>query len=394
MPTKPPQHVKLERLIPIAAQLAVALHLGSDDIEPDDHAIRHEIKSQAYALRSHNGDLISAFGLLRRKITNSLDGSSPSDEFTRAVDALKAGLGHRECKHCHPEGEPPCRRDLPTNERVDTGGNCIGPIKNLYKDIEQEIFRLWKDIFADARQPGLRMATSHVELIDKPAVHKDFSLTGKAVIVDNPRPVTTIVLGFYESAFDWEQFTLLPYLLFHEIVCHGLQDVYDVNGCDVARTSRHSAAPTCLWSEGWMDTVAHHLATDWLRRCGASHRIDGPRIRRAERWIGQYHDARYGEGGQVLSPERHLGRKAFERIKTNITAVDFSEASALNLLTRFSLLLNACVIPNRSATEMPNDRRSQIVKDLDVLAVGPEPERARQVMEKFVASRNFDGLVA
>jgi hypothetical protein len=143
-----------------------------------------------------------------------------------------------------------------------------------------------------------------------------------------------------------------------------------------------------------MDTVSHYLATAWLRRCGSRHHIDGQRIRRAEHWIGQYHDARYGVEGQVLSTERHFGRQAFERIKKNIIAPDFPEARALDLLIRFSVLLNACVLPGQPPGEAPNDRRIRIVKALDVLAVGPKPADARRIMDSFLASKDFRGLAA
>ena len=392
---RPPEHVKLERLIPIAAQLATALHLGSDNMSPGDHAIRSTLKMQAHSLRSHRGDLPTAFQSYRTKIAANLEGLSPSDQLASKIETLQLELAERSCKLCLPRRKPKCRRDLPTNDRVHHGGNCIAPIKNLFEDIKQDVVQLWQLIFGDARPPDLHLATKHLELADKLAVHKDFSLTGKAQIVDQPHPTTWIAVAFYDSAFDWEQFILLPYLMYHEIVCHGLQDVYDVNGGNVPRSARYPATPACLWSEGWMDTVSHYLAMAWLKRRGARHRIEGQRVvGRAQNWIGQYHDARYGEGGLVLSTERHYGREAFERIKTKITTPNFSEESALDLLIRFSMLLNACVLPNVPAGATPNERRTRIIQALEVLAVGPEPASVRRLMEGFLANRDFRGLPA
>jgi hypothetical protein len=392
---KPPQHVKLERLIPIAAQLAAALHLGSDDLTSNDHGIRRALKTQAHALRSHKGDLPAAFKSFGKHIDATLDGQDLSVEFARAVSGLKGGLADRSCQSCCPKSQPPCSRDLPTSERVHIGGNCIAPIKILYGDIEQEVYRLWTQVAGGTQPPSLRLATGHLDIADKLAVHKDFSLTGKAQIVDNPSPMTTITVAFYDSAFDWEQFVLLPYLLIHEMVCHGFQDVYDVSGADVPRAARHSAPPTCLWSEGWMDTVSHYLATAWLKRRGALHHIsNASRIRKAEQWTGEYHDARYGLEGQVLSDERHLGRQAFERVKESITSRKFPNASALDLLIRFSILLNACVIPDVPPGGTPNERRMRIVKALDVIAVSDDPARGRRIMEDFLATKNFGGLAA
>jgi hypothetical protein len=205
-------------------------------------------------------------------------------------------------------------------------------------------------------------------------------------------PTTWITVAFYESVFDWEQFTLLPGLIYHEIVCHGLQDVYAVDGGSVPRAARKAASPNCFWSEGWMDTVSHYLATEWLNRCGGRHRITGRRVRRAVQWIDRYHNARYGVDGQVLSPERHYGREAFDRIRKNITAPDFPDASALNLLIRFSVLLNACVLSDVPAGETANERRARFVNALDLLAVGTEPTSARRIMERFLSTKDLSGL--
>jgi hypothetical protein len=201
---KSPEHVKLERLIPIAAQLAVALHLGSDDISPSDHALRLSLKTQAKALGSHRGDLQAAFKLYRSKVEAIVDGLSLSDEFASAIDTLKTGLAERSCQCCDPKNELPCCQDRPTNDRVHRGGNCIAPIKNLYQDIEADVAQLWRQIFGETQLPGLNLATKHLDIADKLAVHKDFSLTGKAQIVDSSYPTTWITVAFYDSAFDWE----------------------------------------------------------------------------------------------------------------------------------------------------------------------------------------------
>jgi hypothetical protein len=186
---KTPEHVKLERLIPLAAQLAAALHLGSDDMLPDDHAIRVALKAHAQALKGYRGDdLQRAFELYREKIDTSLTGLSPSDGFARAIGDLKVGLTERSCEKCIPKGvvPGPCSRDRPTNDVVHRFGKCIEPIKSLYEDIEKEVVELWRQIFGETQPSGLHLATKHLALIDKAAVYKDFSLTGKATIVDAP----------------------------------------------------------------------------------------------------------------------------------------------------------------------------------------------------------------
>jgi len=224
---------------------------------------------------------------------------------------------------------------------------------------------------------------------DKLAVYNDFSLTGNAKIVDDPHPTTWIAVEFHDSLFDWEQFILLPGLIYHEIICHGLQDVYDVEGASVPRTARNAAPPNCFWSEGWMDVVSHNLMTKWLVKCGPGHRIEGRRANQAAYLIDQYHNARYGDNGEVPFLERHYGREAFERIRTNITASAFADASALDLLTRFSVLLNACVLPGIPPGETPNERRVKIVNALDELAVGSRPATARRIMQDSLSSKDL-----
>jgi hypothetical protein len=46
---KPPEHLKLERFNTNCGGSLWALQLGSDDISPEDHAIRSSLKMQALA---------------------------------------------------------------------------------------------------------------------------------------------------------------------------------------------------------------------------------------------------------------------------------------------------------------------------------------------------------
>ena len=391
-PPFPPQHLKLQHLIPLAAQLAAAEHLGSDDLGGADHGIRKQLKEAALRLCDHEGALPDAFSTLRKTIKASVEGKVVSKAFANDLKTLKKSLSERSCRHCK-EGGPPCRRDQENHGKVDAGGICITTIRNIYRDICDDARRRWIEVFGNGPTPGLQFVTMHLAAEDKRVIYKNFSVTGTARILDASSPVTAIVLGIYDEPFDWEQFILVPYLLYHEVTCHGFQDVYDPAGEPVPKSRRKSADPDCFWSEGWMDTAAYNLAGKWLRDNGARYSISNERrVRIANNWNGNLHDARYGLDGKIMSETRHFGRLAFEQVQKSLLRTGLSDAEADSLILRFSLLLNAIVVCGLPLGKKANERRTEVAMALDRIAVGPDPVQGRLIMERFLDSRSVAEL--
>src|SRR6516162_1367914 len=81
-----------------------------------------------------------------------------------------------------------------------------------------------------------------------------FCVNGQANITRSPRVITVVMrTGGITARCLWH----IAYTLHHELVCHAFQGA-------LASRRVPNAHATCHWTEGWMDTVAFDLVSDWL----------------------------------------------------------------------------------------------------------------------------------
>lgn len=128
----------------------------------------------------------------------------------------------------------------------------------------------------------------------------------------------------------------MAYVIYHELVCHAFRAALASGRID-------NAQDKCVWSHGWMDTVAFDLAVDWvamgppswlplrdedgvarLRACHDSHFISVPGLRRSD------------------VTRRQAARNAYRKLATAITSFGLadSEVTARQLAQQFSWALH------------------------------------------------------
>ena len=150
---------------------------------------------------------------------------------------------------------------------------------------------LWQDLprSADLHSLPVVFATTGRSFNhDQPIIQK-FHVSGYArSLRDAKGYYTKVGLEVRERSFGWRQYSLLPYLLLHEILCHAFQSLDNP-------PIRPDADPSDAWSEGWMDTLAYKLALEWLNKHDKTAFIRPGEYRDAERQIIDLHNARYSD---------------------------------------------------------------------------------------------------
>ena len=161
-----------------------------------------------------------------------------------------------------------------------------------------------------------------------------FRVNGSVNIRRSPRTVTVVLQADELTSRDlWH----LAYTLHHELVCHAFQ-------CVGSSRTPANAHPSCHWSEGWMDTVAFDLVTDWVEdgsRPSSWLPLSGDDAR-GELW--KFHDKRYANP-RGLEPDdftrRRLARDTYRRLSKTLAECQMASTDEAALLARrFALAAN------------------------------------------------------
>jgi len=162
---------------------------------------------------------------------------------------------------------------------------------------------------------------------------RPFSIKGTAAITQSPRLVHLVLRNDSITSRDlWH----IAYTLHHELVCHIFQ-----GACSMERLQ--DAHPKCHWSEGWMDTLAFDLVTDWSEAPTAWLPLRGEN---ATGEIRRFFDSRYIDPpflGKDNLRRRQQARDAYRLLGKVLFEHDIclSDAEARQRVRRFSLTANA-----------------------------------------------------
>lgn len=231
------------------------------------------------------------------------------------------------------------------------------------------------------QMPDVRYVTAFAEDAQELA---PFRLNGEADIRHLPRTVTLVLRPEEMTSRDlWH----LAYTLHHELVCHAFQGAFSGGRLPNAHAS-------CHWTEGWMDTVAHDLVLDWLRRNEAPPEWLPLRGDAAVAELWRFHEHRYLQprglkGSQVKLRQR--ARAAYRALVVTLFScgIAASEEEAERLARRFSLAAN-------THSDANCGRLLPIASKLRIALLNvARPEmgvEAARVCLTFIADDRFDDL--
>jgi len=401
------QHLELQHLKGFAARLHLASHIGSHKKYEPARNVNKALETFTDDLWHHRyKSLEQAFQALQTEIDSKLEffGDTLPPGLRGRLEKLRDSLPKWSCNNCKNKHKLTdyCLPNEKTYAKVSAGGECIAPVKALckgiYKWVKNEVF--WpRD---NAPEPVITLATVHRAFERPPEIVRRFAVGGWASVVKGGEPNTTVGIDISDRAFGWEQYCVLPYLLLHEIVCHGLQSL-DGQG------PRINADPDDAWSEGWMDRLAYMLAHQWLDKAGgwvltlddqdmvggcALAPDDDQEIARgwaltqddkdmAVKQTIELHEARYEMAALSLGPR--YGREVFDKVQKSYGALITGVQLSRQPITQLSLRLNACTLPK--------EERLTLLKNFDTLST-TDPSALHSACAKFIAHPNIDRLRA
>jgi hypothetical protein len=160
-----------------------------------------------------------------------------------------------------------------------------------------------------------------------------FHIAGYSNIDADPRQ---IVIKCFKGKFAGRDVNHISYNLFHELVCHGLQNYQSGN----KQENTEDGSP---WTEGWMDTVAFAMAAEWLST-GPSDWIPAQGAD-ALAHVRRFHDERYEPVDQLTFADmarRRNARNCFYALARRLKEswLVHSDQEAVDQVKVFSLLLN------------------------------------------------------
>jgi hypothetical protein len=198
-------------------------------------------------------------------------------------------------------------------------------------------------------------------------------------------------MRFYPQDFNRATLHVLPYILLHELICHGYQSI------DVNNRKRSECGDGCAWSDGWMDFATLKILKKALGDRRWATGISKPRwLRHSPLTIrddyNTFHAARYNEKyadqrRKAQSAQQRLGREMYYRLwqafpREGENAI--SENEAEERLLSFSLRLNRM--------DLTNEQRNHFITELDDTLSDPEGMKAQELV-KVISSFLYEGDV-
>ncbi len=265
------RHLDLPNLKAFSARLAAAIEFGRVEQFQDDEDKRAQllhvtIAGRADELIYHTGNLDEG---LQSFASFCLTGSTRQPiTLRRKLKRLGERARKIECRACAAACERSVGKQHICNGRdrasdhktVEFAGHCIEPLKQLESEVRGWVTDLVRRHAASLLPPEMKLATTHRHLDVDSDLVGHFSIGGwHEVADDQDGPASIIGLDIKEAAFDWSVLCTIPYVLTHELLCHGFQGLITRSG----RSRRIGSPPECAWSEGWMDRLAYELARFW-----------------------------------------------------------------------------------------------------------------------------------
>ena len=124
------EHLSLEHLTPFAARYHLARHVRARR-RVENERLLDLIEAEANAMAARKVELQQNFHELCESIKKQSERFSITPELEESLDGLIKSLSTHSCRDC--AAKPKCRHGEETYLFVKDGGNCIAPLKDLFK---------------------------------------------------------------------------------------------------------------------------------------------------------------------------------------------------------------------------------------------------------------------
>jgi hypothetical protein len=145
---------------------------------------------------------------------------------------------------------------------VANGGHCISPLKTIFTwaiDVARVYYRQYSPLFRRVQLPSTYLSTGHSRF-----ERSEYFVSGTTFYHDRsggPR-VSEIKLLLSANELDFGSYLAVPYVFFHEVVCHAFSYIA------LKDLRRQVPEPDDSFTEGWMDFLCLQILTEFLNGKG------------------------------------------------------------------------------------------------------------------------------
>ncbi|QDU42888.1 hypothetical protein Mal52_13570 [Symmachiella dynata] len=208
--------------------------------------------------------------MLQPKV-RAVAGDMPNGDYLDQIEAAVNGkLAEISCRDCS-GSDTICTGYCPVDDEIVVhGGACLHPFKEQFDFIREAVLDKYKELCPGADVLDDVSVVLSTELLTAKAPFRFCENANAAARYrdSSEQRITEVRLLLDPGLIDAASFLAVPYLFFHELVCHAWQGA----DADLA-TSRNDIASTRAddsFAEGWMDAVAWHLFESTVQRYAAS----------------------------------------------------------------------------------------------------------------------------
>jgi hypothetical protein len=340
----------------------------AEDMVTDDSAVATHLLKAASALQGVATTFAAVRGVQEqiRKVDERL---------RRLADGMRPG-----------DGDGPALRDANVNDLAPAAPYCKCGFLDLAEKVEGRARSAYNR--ANALQHGFPAIHYETSLVEDPEQDlAPFRVGGGASITLAPRVVR---LRIEDGDLRPRDLCQIPYVFFHEIVCHAFQAV----GPD---TTHRNAPASCRWTEAWMDKIAFEMARlwiheeekGWLPRRAVDAEDDISAVHRL-RYLSKKED-RDAKLSKIIAKDRRSARAALDALRDAFVenGIANGREEAAEIVERFSFIANAHPQTNPKIL----DRTVEYL--LPVLLTDERAHQRGRVADacyEFIADPRFDEL--
>jgi hypothetical protein len=251
------------------------------------------------------------------------------------------------CDNCVGVGKDVCRGEETDDTLVAAHGMCLEELHNWFDAVQATVTTYYEtfagDVLAKCEQAQVRLSTAFTIGIPHQLNH-DRWLGGEVRHRGGDPRETDVRVLFQPKHFDGSSRDALPYVLFHECVCHVPQ------GLCANSQGRVSPRDADMFAEGWMDFAARQVLEDCLHRTTgvASHFASmGLALSDQHKREGElFADARENHSDSesvasvVVAGARRYGGKAAAKLLQILQDITEDRPEALRRFFRLTFALN------------------------------------------------------
>jgi hypothetical protein len=317
---------------------------------------------------------------------------SPRPLTVSLAEHLSNGLKSVSCSVCS-DKKPVCD-GTDDDPIVANGGLCILPLKMIFAwatEVATRYYRHSSPLFRRLPPPITYLSTAHSRF-----AKTQYPVGGTTFYHDGVggRRVSEIRLALSVNEMDFETYLAIPYVFFHELVCHAFAYTALKTG------KRQESEPEDPFAEGWMDFVCMGILSEFLEGSGPAADLTkevrfpwgylehGNELHARRSRVGQQSLTQPGSQATVSVA---LGKRTARKVRHFLTLLAPTEQAAQQEFLELSLGLNLHAFPGKGL-EYFVWQLDALLEESGVLPFPDRLERSTEIFSNYLKTKRIVDL--